>query len=326
MCTVKEEAPLKALLARIVDSSLFQNFITGVILFAGVLVGLETYPSIVQSHGPLLHVLDAAVLWIFVAEIVLKMGALGSRPHHYFRDPWNVFDFVIVAVCFLPLAGQYALILRLVRLLRVLRLVHVLPRLQVLVSALLKSIPSMGYISLFLALLFYLYAVTAVFLFGKNDPLHFQDIPRALLTLFQIVTLEGWVDVMQINMKGCAAVEFYKGAGQEKLCTHSQGHGLAAPLFFISFILIGTMVILNLFIGVIMNSMEESHAEMEEQKETQRMAERGLDSHSLEHLLYELSGRIQALQSEVAHIQRVAGERGWTGTGTVTGPGGNPLT
>jgi len=227
-------------LRAVADSGVFQRLILGTILFAGVLVGLETYPEVVARHGGVLHALDQLVLAIFVIEIVIKMGAEGSRPWRYFADGWNVFDFVIVAVCFLPLDAHYVTVLRLARLLRVLKLVRSLPRLQLLVGALLRSLPSMGYVALLLFLLFYVYAVAATFLFGPSDPLHFGTLELSLLSLFQIVTLEGWVDLMEVQMDAQPVV---------------------AVGFFISFILLGTMVMLNLFIGVIMSGMAEAAAD-----------------------------------------------------------------
>ena len=128
---------------------------------AGLLVGASTYPAVMDNYGPLMGLLDSVVLAIFVFEIVVKMGAEGNKPWRYFIDPWNIFDFFIVAVCFMPFGGSGAAVLRLARLLRVLKLVNALPKLQVLVSALLKSLPSMGYISLLLGMLFYTYAVAA---------------------------------------------------------------------------------------------------------------------------------------------------------------------
>jgi voltage-gated sodium channel len=255
---------MQALLKSFAEHKAFQSFILGVIVIAGVLVGVETYPAAVASHGALLHLLDQIVLFVFVAEAVIKIGAEGSKPWRYFRDAWNCFDFAIVVACFLPFQGQAVTVLRLLRLLRVLRLVHALPRLQLLVSALLKSVPSMGYVSLFLGLLFYVYAVAGVFLFGRNDPVHFQNLERAFLSLFQIVTLEGWVDVLYINMYGC------EGWGYDATsllpCTRSEARPVVSILYFVSFILLGTMIILNLFIGVIMKSMEEA------QEETDRTA------------------------------------------------------
>lgn len=232
-----------ALAHRIVESRSFQNFILAAITGAGVVVGLETSPAVMERYGQLLRTLDWAILYIFAIEILLKIIAHGNKPWEFFRNSWNVFDFVIVLVCFLPLNSHFVAVLRLARILRVLRLVTVLPRLQVLVGALLRSIPSMGYVGMLLFLHFYIYAVIGTFVFGPNDPGHFGTLGASLLTLFQVVTLEGWVDIMNMQM------------------ATSPGYG--PPLYFISFIVIGGMIILNLFIGVIMNSMQESTAEME---------------------------------------------------------------
>jgi len=253
---------------RVVHSDRFHHFITAVILFAAVLVGVETYPHMLERYGRVLHVLDWIVLAIFVIEIVMKMGAEGSRPWRYFRDPWNVFDFVIVAVVFLPIDSQYVTVLRLARLLRVLRLVRAVPRLQILVGALLKAIPSMGYVSLLLFLVFYIYAVSAVFLFGKNDPFRFGDLPTAFVTLFQVATAEEWVQTLNTQRYGCTIAGY---EGREAMCTHPTAYPILAPIYFISFILVGTMVILNLFIGVIMNGMEEAETEQQEMTERDRL-------------------------------------------------------
>lgn len=245
---------------RIANANWFSRFITFVILFAGVLVGAETYPEVITRHGDTLHVLDKIVLWIFAAEVFVKMGAEGSRPWRYFRDPWNVFDFMIVAAAFMPVDAQFVMVLRLARVLRVLKLVRALPKLQILVSALLKSIPSMGYVSLLLLLLFYLFAVTATFLFAGNDPVHFENLQISMLSLFRVVTLEDWTDVMYIQMYGC---ENYGYGAMQHLCTGSNAYPVLSPLFFCTFVLIGTMIVLNLFVGVIMNGMDEAQKEQD---------------------------------------------------------------
>ncbi len=266
-------------LRAVADSGVFQRLILGTILFAGVLVGLETYPEVVARHGGVLHALDQLVLAIFVIEIVIKMGAEGSRPWRYFADGWNVFDFVIVAVCFLPLDAHYVTVLRLARLLRVLKLVRSLPRLQLLVGALLRSLPSMGYVALLLFLLFYVYAVAATFLFGPSDPLHFGTLELSLLSLFQIVTLEGWVDLMEVQMDAQPVV---------------------AVGFFISFILLGTMVMLNLFIGVIMSGMAEAAAD----RDTDERDARGGGAPTLADELAVLTQQLQAMQRQVEQVRR----------------------
>jgi voltage-gated sodium channel len=240
-----------------------------VILAAGVIVGLETYPGLMAVHGDLLHLLDHIVLYIFVAEILMKMLAKGSKPWEFFYDGWNVFDFIIVAVCFLPIGGAYIAVLRLARILRVFRLVSALPKLQVLVGALLKSIPSMSYVGILLFLLFYIYAVIGTFMFGLNDPIHFGSLQASMMTLFKTITLEGWIDFMNIQYYGSNLYGYE--AFPDTVRTPS-AYPIAAPVYFISFILLGTMIMLNLFIGVIINGMEETNKE-EEIKELAKIRE-----------------------------------------------------
>jgi voltage-gated sodium channel len=284
------------LCGRIARDDRFQRFITFVIILAGGLVGLETYPAMEQTCGPLLHFLDKVVLWIFVLEISIKLIAEWPRPQRFFKDSWNVFDFVVVAAAFMPLAGQYATVLRLLRLLRVLRLVRALPRLQLLVGALLKSIPSMAYVSVLLLLLFYIYAVAAVFLWGANDPVHFKDLQTAFLSLFRVATLEDWTDVMYINMFGCDA---YGYGGMMDRCTAPVAAPIASALFFVSFVLLGTMVILNLFIGVIMNGMDEAQRETDELEQQ----ERG-DAITLDSEIHDITNQLATLQERLIMLAR----------------------
>ncbi len=290
---------------RVVESTVFQRFITAVILFAGVLVGAETYPALHERYRSAMHALDLVVLGIFTLEIVLKLVAEGSKPWRFFRDPWNVFDFVVVAASFMPVgAGSEAIVvLRLVRLLRVLRLVRALPRLQLLVAALLKSIPSMAYVSVLLFLLFYVYGVAAVFLFGKNDPVHFGNLQISILSLFRTVTLEGWTALMYTQMYGCAS---YGYEGNQALCTQSSASPLVGAAFFVSFVLLGTMIVLNLFIGVIMNGMSEAHAEAEEERKENDKRTRGAADPHLDEELEELATQLAGLQKSLAAAQRRA--------------------
>ncbi len=241
------------------ESKWFQNSVTLAILVAGVLVGIATYSDFSNRHEAILEILNKIILGIFIIEIVVKIIAEGKKPWMYFTDGWNIFDFIIVAAAFLPFGGSSVAILRLLRLLRVLKLIKALPKLQMLVSALLKSVPSMGYVSILLGLLFYIYAVAGVFFFSENDPIHFKDLQTSMLSLFRIVTLEDWTDIMYINMFGC---ENYGYDGNMDLCINSKGVSSLSISYFVSFVLIGTMIFLNLFIGVIMNGMDEAKAEM----------------------------------------------------------------
>lgn len=242
----------------IVDSKWFQSFIILVIVLAGIVVGLETYPAIMQDYSSLLLTLDKIILYIFIFEIIFKMAAKGTKPWEYFFDGWNVFDFLIVAVWFLPIGGAYIAVLRLAKILRVFRLVTAMPKLQILVGALLKSFPSMGYVGLLLFLLFYIYSVLGTFMFGQNDPIHFGTLQVSMMTLFKTITLEGWIDVMNIQIFGSNLVGY---ADFPDMARTPIAHPIAAPIYFISFILLGTMIMLNLFIGVIISGMEETNRE-----------------------------------------------------------------
>lgn len=279
---------------KVANASWFTQFITAVILVAGVLVGLETYPSIVEKHNALLHGANRAILIIFTIEVVVKMGAEGSKPWRYFRDPWNVFDFLIVVAAYMPVDAQFVTVLRLARLLRVLKLVRALPKLQILVSALLKSIPSMGYVSLLLLLVFYLFAVTGTFLFSENDPVHFENLQLSMLSLFRVVTLEDWTDVMYIQMYGC---DGYGYGGMEHLCTTPKAYPLFGAAFFVSFVLVGTMIVLNLFVGVIMTGMEEAQREQDLARELESRPS------TVEQELRELLKQTAAMQTNLERLQ-----------------------
>ncbi len=286
-------------LGRFVDSDPFQHGVLAVIVLAAALVGLETSRDLVASHGSLLHALDRVVLGIFALEAALKIGRHGRRWYRYFADPWNVFDFLIVVVCLLPVGGQYAAVLRLARVLRALRLVTAVPRLQLLVSSLLKSIPSLGYVGLLLAVLFYVYAVMGIFLFRGNDPVHFQDLSTSLLTLFRVVTLEDWTDVMYIQMYGSDAYPGYADLAQAHLREASQGRYFLGAAFFVSFVMFGTMIMLNLFIGVIINSMSEAEAEKEAEERRRHLERDGEIS---------VGDEIRLIEEEVEKLGRRLGE------------------
>ena len=251
--------------SKITKTNSFDNFIIGIILFAGLLVGVQTYKEFANRHIEILTFLDSIVLAIFTLEAVIKILAEGKRPINYFRNAWNVFDFLIVTVCLmeplLPLDAEFLPVLRLARILRVLRLVTVVPKLQLIVGTLLKSIPSMFYVCILLFLLFYMYGAMGVFLYGDNDPIHFRNLQTALLSLFRVTTLEDWTDVMYINMYGSDNYG-YTPEDLARWTPVPTASPLGAAFFFVSFVLIGTMVVLNLVIGVIMNSMDEMNAEM----------------------------------------------------------------
>ncbi len=236
---------------KLTHSKPFQNFIMGVILLASILVGLETSPALTTRYHALFSLLDHTIQTIFSLEIILRILAHGTKPLDFFRSFTNLFDFTITALFYLPFGGAFVSVFRLVRIFRIFRLFTALPKLQLMVGALIKSIPSMGYISVLLLIQFYIFAVIGTVEFRHLDPGHFGSLSQTMLTLFQIVTLDGWVGI-------------YQGLGGGPLST----------IYFITFILLGTMIILNLFIGVITAGFEEMKHEISEssEEETEKLS------------------------------------------------------
>ncbi|MCD4845937.1 MAG: ion transporter [Methanosarcinales archaeon] len=247
-------------LKKIVTHTQFERFIICVIIAAGILVGVQTYPDISAKHHNLITILETLIILIFVIEAILKIASEMPRPLQYFKNSWNVFDFIIVVGVLLPIGGSFLPVLRLLRVFRVFRLVTTMPKMRLIVGALLKSIPSMMHIFMLLGIIFYIYAVMATFTFSENDPIHFENLPTSMLTLFRMVTLEDWTDVMYINMYGCDQYG-YDGARLE--CTNPSASPIGAALFFSSFVVVCGLIVLNFAIGVVINSMDEMKEEME---------------------------------------------------------------
>ena len=186
---------------RLAEDRRFQNAILIIILFNAVLVGLETMPALLAGYRPLLELANAIILAIFIAELAIRIAAHGWRVGQFLRDGWNVFDLVVVALSLIPGVGAFATVGRMARVLRVARLVSLSPKLRLIVGTMMRSIPSLMHVSLLLGLLLYMYAVIGVNLFGAHDPEHWGGLGRALLTLFQMLTLEGWVEIQAVSLK-----------------------------------------------------------------------------------------------------------------------------
>jgi len=272
----------------LIKNKIFNAFIFTLILLSAVIIGLETYPGLAKQYQNALSLIDGIIIAIFTIEISLKILSNGKRPWVYFSDPWNVFDFIIVAVCLIPFSDtHYFAVFRILRVLRIFRMITVFPKLRLIIGALLKSIPSMGYVVMLIGILFYVYAIVGVFVFGETDPMHFGDLHHAFVTLFQVLTLEGWAEIMNVHIFGPA--------------TNENNHivTLWPFLYFASFILIGAMIIMNLFIGVIMNSMEESQRELaQEINEIQHKGE-GTDE-----LYKHIIARLDELNNEIRRLKR----------------------
>jgi len=225
---------IRGRLRHFLEGAFFQRFIMTVIVVNGITLGLETSETVVGVIGPALHVFDTVALTIYVIEIVAKLFAYGLRG--FVRNPWNIFDFIIVGVTLIP-NQQGLAVLRALRILRALRLVSVVPSMRMVVMALFRAIPGMGSVTALLLLVFYIASVMATKLFAEAFPDWFGTVGASFYTLFQVMTLESWS--MGIVRPVMDVFPY-------------------AWIFFIPFILITTFAVLNLFIAIVVNAMTEA--------------------------------------------------------------------
>jgi voltage-gated sodium channel len=223
------------------DRPVVTNFIIGVILFNAVILGMETSPALMSRWGEIIFALDRLCLAIFVVEIGLKLVARGTR---FFRSGWNVFDLAIVTVSLLPMT-QTMTVLRALRILRVLRVISVAPRLRRVVEGFITALPGMGSVFLLMAIIFYIGSVMATKLFAASFPEWFGSLGQSAYTLFQVMTLESWS--MGIVRPVMEAYPY-------------------AWAFFVPFIMVTTFAVVNLLVGLIVNSMQDAHNVEEGQK------------------------------------------------------------
>lgn len=228
------DSTLRERVRAFIEDPRFDMAIILVIVLNAITLGLETSPTIVGHYESLLHALDRTALGIFIVELGLRMFVYRSR---FFHDPWRVFDFVIVGISLLPVAGAFT-VLRALRVLRILRLISMVPSMRVVVSALLAALPGMGSIFGLMGLVLYVSAVMATKLFGSIAPEFFGTLGASAFTLFQVMTVEGWPDI-------------------------ARGVMVQAPyawIFFVSYLLVATFMVLNLFIAVVVNAMQSQVA------------------------------------------------------------------
>lgn len=257
-----------------IESPRMQNVIIALIMVNAVTLGLETSPAVMAQFGSVLEALDRAILSVFVVEIGLKLFARGLG---FFRQGWNVFDFVVVGIALIPASGPLA-VLRTLRVLRVLRLVSTMPRLRFVVEALLHAVPGITAIAGLLLLLYYVFAVMATGLFGERFPEWFGSVGASLYSLFQIMTLESWSSGIVRPL-----MEVYPYAWA----------------FFVPFILLATFTVLNLFIAIIVNTMQTMH-EAESRRDREHIeATVHTEEQKLEHELRALRADIRDLKAQL---------------------------
>lgn len=252
----------------LISSRRWEVGIIAIIVFNAITLGLETSPSIMALIGPQLHLVDNAILAIFVVELLLRLYA---HRLSFFRDPWSLFDFAIVAIALVPASGPFS-VLRALRILRVLRLISVVPSLRRVIGGLLSALPGMGSIIVLMSLVYYVFAVMATKLYGAAFPEWFGDLGRTTYTLFQVMTLESWsMGIVRPVM------EVYPYAWA----------------FFVPFLICTAFTVLNLFVGIIVSAMQDEH---EQEAQDERRALQSETTLVLEEL--------RALRAEVAELRQ----------------------
>ena len=260
------------------ETTRFRHTILALIFLNAAVLGLETSPSAVAAAGGALRILDEAVLAVFVIELVIRIYAHGWA---FFRDPWGWFDLVVVGVALVPASHGFAA-LRALRVLRAFRLISAVPRMRRVVEALLRAVPGIGAVGALLILVFYVFSVIATNLYGADFPQWFGTIGRSMFSLFQIMTLESWS----------------MGIVRPVMAAHAY-----AWAFFVPFIIVSSFTVLNLFIAIIVDSMQALHD-----------AERGQTVAEVSHVIDAdarlVSAEIAGLRGEIAALRASLEERG----------------
>jgi voltage-gated sodium channel len=273
--------------ARIVASSPFDMVIFTVIVANAVVLGLETYDGIRREAGDVLNTLNDVFLGVFVVELAIRITAYGRRPQDFFSGPargWNLFDFVVIAAAFVPGLRENSTLLRLVRLARVVRVVRILPDLRLLVVAVGRSLPGVASLSVMGVLLLYVYGMVGWLIFEDRYPADYGSIGDAMLTLFVLLSLENLPAVIE---KGLDVSTW-------------------TVLYYVSFVLIAAFLLLNILIGVVINSMEEAR-EIEWQRAQEERRAHAAETHdpederevAVEQRLHDLRAALDGLEREL---------------------------
>ena len=278
MNATSSASPWRARLARFVEAEPFQQSITLLIVINAATLGLETSDSIMAEWGGLLRVIDTIVLAIFVVEIALRILAHGPR---FFTSGWNLFDFFVVGIALLPSSGALS-VLRALRILRAFRLVSAVPAMRSIIEALIKSVPGLSSIMLLLLLVFYVFAVMAAKLYGDTNPELFGTLGASMFSLFQVMTLEGWPDIVTSVL---------------------EEHPWALA-FFIPFMVLSTFTVLNLFIALIVDSMQKLHKIEIETVDAAEKAAEAADRAKIGRELDELTAEIREMRAAIDRLQR----------------------
>ena len=270
-------------LRQLVTSPRTERFILALIIFNAITLGLETSPWVMARIGSVLHVVDKLVLAVFVVEVLARIAVHRAA---FFKDPWSLFDFAVVAIALAPTSGAFS-VLRALRILRVLRMITLVPSLRRVVGALISALPGMGSIVLLMGLIFYVASVMATKLYGGDFPQWFGSIPASAYSLFQIMTLESWS----------------MGIVRPVMEVHPY-----AWMFFVPFILCTTFTMLNLFIGIVVNAMQSEHEEEAKAERHKLEEDLRLASEERQQVHAEEVADMAALRGEIVALKQAIGD------------------
>ncbi len=261
------------------SNKIFETAVIAIIILSAMMIGATTYDMDPQWLNAL-KLFDIAVTVFFLIELMIRMAA-ETRFRDFFKKGWNVFDFLIVTASLMPIdESQMVLLARLLRVFRVLRLVSMVPEMRILMDALVKAIPRIGYVVLLMFIIFYIYAAFGSFLFEKINPVLWGDISIAMLTLFRVATFEDWTDVMYETM---AVYPF-------------------SWIFYLTFIFLTAFVFLNMMIGVVLDVMQQEHEKYNR--------EEGEGAAGEVHWIKEHTGEIeQRLERMEAMLQKISAQK-----------------
>jgi voltage-gated sodium channel len=217
----------------------FANFILVVVFLNAIVIGFQSYPEIDKAYGPLFAKLDVLFLTIFTVEVILKLIVDRTK---YFKDGWNLFDFIVVAASLAFMNSQFVSVLRILRVLRILKTISSIHSLRRIITSLFMAIPTIGSISLLMIIVFFIYGVVGATFFAEASPVYFGDLSKSLVTLFQIATFDDWANI-------------YRPIAE---------HSPISFLFFMTFIFIAVFVMLNLVVGEIVNNAANIPNEVQE--------------------------------------------------------------
>ncbi|MCH9740254.1 MAG: ion transporter [Epsilonproteobacteria bacterium] len=236
---------LQETFSEVISNKYFEMFMMGIIVFSAMLIGIDTF-NLDPVYEDIIFTLDRLITIVFVIEISIRITAY-EKPWHFFKSGWNIFDFVIVTISLVPIDGNNSDVARLLRIFRVLRLITIMPELKGIINALFKSAKSIGYVLILMFIIFYIFAVSGTVFFAETKSGLWSDVGTALLTLFRVMTFEGWTEVMYETME----IHPWSWA------------------FYLSFIFLTTFTFLNMIIGIILDTLNEEHKKENQEAENE---------------------------------------------------------